>query len=124
MKTLEILPADDTTPDFPDEAELAALRAWYAGLDARAAVAHYLGDRREAGASSRGILGQIRRRLVAYAQARHRADLAAAFVARPTRTSGESVTRTIDALRNLPMPAPLITDGGMSKVSTISYHKP
>ncbi|OXJ22504.1 integrase [Burkholderia sp. HI2714] len=110
MKTREILPVDDTAPDAPDEAELAALRAWYAGLDARAAVAHYLGVRREAGASSRGILGQIRRRLVAYAQARHRADLAAAFVVRPTRTSADSVTRAIEVLRNLPVPEPLITD--------------
>ena len=28
---------------FPGTAALAALRAWYAGLDARAAVAQYLG---------------------------------------------------------------------------------
>ncbi|HHV7525419.1 TPA: phage integrase family protein [Burkholderia orbicola] len=110
MKTREILPADDTAPNFPDEAKLAALRAWYAGLDGRAAVAHYLGDRREAGASSRGILDQIRWRLVTYAQARHRADLAAAFVVRPTRTSADSVTRAIEVLRNLPVPEPLITD--------------
>ncbi|MBN3835038.1 phage integrase family protein [Burkholderia sp. Ac-20344] len=110
MKTRETLPVDDNAPDFPDDAELAALRGWYAGLDARSAIARYLGDRREAGISSRGILGQIRRRLVAYAQARHRADLAVAFVVRPTSTSGDSVARAIEALRNLPVPAPLITD--------------
>ncbi|CAM2198509.1 protein of unknown function (plasmid) [Paraburkholderia kururiensis] len=55
MKTREFLPVDATGPDFPDDAELAALRGWYAGLDARSAVARYLGDRREAGASSRGV---------------------------------------------------------------------
>ncbi|WP_071333830.1 site-specific integrase [Burkholderia contaminans] len=110
MKTRDTPPTDVTELGFPDEAELAALRGWYAGLDARAAVDRYLGDRREAGASSRGILGEIRQRLIAYAQARHHADLAAAFPVRPTRTSGDSVTRAIEALRNLPMPTPLIID--------------
>lgn len=110
MKTREFLPVDATGPDFPDDAELTALRGWYVGLDARSAVARYLGDRREAGASSRGVLGRIRRQLVAYAQARHRADLAAVFVARPTRTSADSVARGIEALRNLPVPVPLIGD--------------
>jgi hypothetical protein len=37
MKTRETEPIA-----FPDDAELAALRAWYAGLDTRAAVARYL----------------------------------------------------------------------------------
>ncbi|KVW12569.1 hypothetical protein WK92_24980 [Burkholderia ubonensis] len=64
MKTLEALLVDDGS-DFPDEAELAALRSWYAGLGARAAVARYLGDRRAVGASSRGVLGRIRRQLIA-----------------------------------------------------------
>lgn len=83
MKTRQpLLLGNETKPDFSDEAELAALRSWYAGLDARAAVARYLSDRKAAGASSRGVLGQIRRRLIAYARSRHREDLAAAFVAR------------------------------------------
>ncbi|WP_332452120.1 phage integrase family protein, partial [Burkholderia ubonensis] len=110
MKTRDALSTDETEPGFPDEAELAALRSWYAGLDARAAVARYLGDRRAVGASSRGVLGQIRRQLVAYAQARHRADLAAAFVDRPTKAAADVVARAIVTLRNLPVPAPQITD--------------
>lgn len=110
MKTCETRPLGNNGPDFPDEAELAALRGWYAGLDTRAAVARYLGDRRAAGASSRGVLGQIRRQLVAYAQARHRADLAAAFVGRPTKAAADVVARAIATLRNLPVPAPQITD--------------
>lgn len=110
MKTRETLPVDDNGPDFPGEAELATLRGWYAGLDARTAVARYLGDRRAVGASSRGMLGRIRRQLIAYAQARHRADLAAAFVDYPTRASADGVARAIEVLRNLPAPAPLITD--------------
>ncbi|MCA8273603.1 site-specific integrase [Burkholderia sp. AU30280] len=110
MKTRDTLSIDGTEPGFPDEAELAALRSWYAGLDARAAVSRYLGDRREAGASSRGILGEIRQRLIAYARARQRADLAAAFAVRPTRASDDSVTRAIETLRNLPASVPMITD--------------
>ncbi|WP_257251503.1 site-specific integrase [Burkholderia cepacia] len=110
MKTRETHSVDENKPDFPEEAELAALRGWYAGLDARAAVARYLGDRRAAGGSSRGILGRIRQRLVAFARSRHREDLAAAFVARPTSASADSVARVIEALRNLPVPVPLITD--------------
>ncbi|HDR9512313.1 TPA: integrase, partial [Burkholderia cepacia] len=98
MKTRETHSVDEIKPDFPDEAELAALRGWYAGLDARAAVARYLGDRRAVGASSRGILGGIRRQLIAFARRRHREDLAAAFVARPTSASADSVARVIEML--------------------------
>ncbi|KVM71158.1 integrase [Burkholderia ubonensis] len=110
MKTRDALSTDETEPGFPDEAELAALRSWYAGLDARAAVARYLGDRRVAGASSRGILSCIRWQLVAFARTRHREDLAAAFVNRPFTTSADAVARAIDALRHLPVPEPNISD--------------
>ncbi|KVX11303.1 integrase [Burkholderia ubonensis] len=110
MKTRDTPPTDETELGFPDEAELAALRSWYAGLDARAAVARYLGDRRAVGASSRGVLGRIRRQLIAYAQVRRRPDLATAFVARPASAAADSVARAIETLRNLPEPAPLITD--------------
>ncbi|WP_175689093.1 phage integrase family protein [Burkholderia anthina] len=110
MKMREALPVDGTGPDFPTEAELAALRGWYAGLDARAAVVRYLGDRRTVGASSRGILGRIRRQLVAFAVQRHRADLAAVFVDRPSKASADGVVRAIETLRSQPVPTPLITD--------------
>ncbi|MFC0403089.1 site-specific integrase [Paraburkholderia rhizosphaerae] len=107
MKTRD---TDETVLGFPDEAELAALRGWYAGLDARTAVARYLGDRRAVGASSRGVLGRIRRLLIAYAQVRHRADLAGVFVDRPTKASASRVNGAIETLRNLTVPAPLIAD--------------
>ncbi|MBY4694825.1 site-specific integrase [Burkholderia latens] len=94
---------------FPDDAELAALRAWYAGLDARAAVARYLGERKAPGASSRGVLGRIRRALVAFATSRQRGDLADAFRDR-SAASGAAIARAIDALRSLPPPAPHIAD--------------
>jgi site-specific recombinase XerD len=100
----------DTEPiTFPDDAELAALRAWYAGLDARAAVARYLGHRRAPGASARGMLGRIRRGLIACAASRHRDDLAEVFGERG-RTSPDTVARAIESLRSLPVPVPHIAD--------------
>lgn len=66
---LEDMKTRETDPvAFPDDAELAALHAWYAGVDARAAVARYLGDRKAPGASARSVLGRIRRALVLLCQ--------------------------------------------------------
>jgi len=104
MKTRETEPIT-----FPDDAELAALRAWYAGLDARAAVTRYLGDRKAPGASARGLLGRIRRTLIAYAASRHRDDLAEVFGER-SAASADTVARAIELLRNLPAPVPNIAD--------------
>jgi site-specific recombinase XerD len=104
MKIRETEPAG-----FPDDAELAALRAWYAGLDARSAVARYLGDRKAPGMSARGVLGRIRRALVAFAMSRHRADLAETFDER-SAVSADIVAHTIETLRNLPAPEPHIAD--------------
>ncbi|PRE49529.1 phage integrase family protein [Burkholderia multivorans] len=104
MKTREIEPAA-----FPDDAELAALRAWHAGLDARAAVARYLGDRKAPGASARGVLGRIRRALVAFATSRHRTDLAEIFGER-SAVSADAVAHAIEMLRRLPAPVPHIAD--------------
>ncbi|WLE62834.1 hypothetical protein GIY62_20875 [Burkholderia plantarii] len=50
-------------PDFPDQAALAALRGWYAGLRSRAAVTRYPPQRKAFGESARGMLGHIRRQL-------------------------------------------------------------
>lgn len=69
---------------FPSADALAALRAWYAGLDARAAVGQYLGQDKATGQSSRAMLGEIRRQLVRYAQALHRKDLAV-LIGHPAR---------------------------------------
>ncbi|MBB4518649.1 MULTISPECIES: phage integrase family protein [Burkholderiaceae] len=104
MKTRETAPIS-----FPNDAELAALRAWYAGLDARAAVARYLGDRMAPGASARGVLGRIRRTLVAFATSRHRVDLAETFGER-SAVSAATVAHAIETLRSLPAPVPHIAD--------------
>ena len=75
--TISPLPEMQALPDgFPVESELAALRAWYAGLSWREAVDRYLPDRTLSGQSSRGMLGRIRQRLISLARDRHRIDIA------------------------------------------------
>lgn len=97
---------------FPDADDLAALRAWYAGLPVRDAVARYLGGRTGQWRSSRGVVGDIRRRLAAIARDVHRHDLAALF-AHPagdrTRYAG-AVAQAIEILRHAKPPEPQITD--------------
>ncbi len=99
-------------PAFPDLASLAALRAWYEGLTARAAVTRYLPHRRAGGQSSRALLSQIRCSLAAFAHARQRDDLAALFehpAAGRTRRAA-AVVHAIDVLRTTPLPEPQLTD--------------
>ena len=97
---------------FPDADSLAALRGWYAGLSSRAAAARYLGGRRAAGVSSRGLIGNIRRQLIAFAHGRHRPDLAAVFDHTPTQRHARAGTaeRAIRTLGSLPVPQPQVTD--------------
>lgn len=98
--------------DLPDAASLAALRAWYEGLSAREAVAHYLGHRKVDGQSSRGILGRIQRQLIDLAKSRHREDLAGLFSHPvPERAkNARAVAYAIEQLASLPAPVPLIGD--------------
>lgn len=97
---------------LPDVAAQAALRAWYAGLDSRAAVERYLGDRRAAGESSRGLLGRLRRQVVSFARSRHRDDLAALFEHSGPRSSkrAAAVAHALDTLASLSVPQPQIGD--------------
>ncbi|MDB0543489.1 site-specific integrase [Ralstonia solanacearum] len=97
---------------FPDNASLTALRSWYAGLSSRAAVARYLPGRRAAGASSRGLIGRIRRQLITFAHSRHRPDLATVFEHAPTERHrrASAVERAIETLHSLPAPQPQISD--------------
>jgi len=114
MKTRQSPPRAANTPDstFPDADSLAALRGWYAGLSSRASVARYLPGRKASGASSRAMLGRIRRKLIAFAESRHRPDLATVFqhtLDERQRRAG-AVGRAIETLRSLPAPQPQISD--------------
>ena len=112
MKTLPS-PASTATPTgFPDADELALLRAWYEGLPTRQAVARYLPTTLGDGRSARGVLGRIRRRLIALAHAAHREDLAA-LLAHPAdaRTRhAQAAALAIETLRTAQPPAPQIAD--------------
>lgn len=114
MKTLQpqsvVVNFQDST--FPDADSLAALRGWYAGLSSRAAVARYLPGRKASGASSRAMLGRIRRKLIAFAESRHRADLVNVFQHPPDERQkhAHAAGRAIETLRSLPIPQPQISD--------------
>ncbi|MFM0417069.1 phage integrase family protein [Paraburkholderia aromaticivorans] len=112
MKTRHTSAPTPREPEFPDQASLMALRGWYAGLSSRNAVARYLPGRKAAGQSARGILGRVRRQLIAFACSRQRGDLAALFdhsiIDRAERAS--AFERAIEALRSVPAPHPQISD--------------
>ena len=86
---------------FPDHASLAALRAWYDGVPARAAVNRYLAHARIQAQSSRGVIGRIKRRLMRIAQTHGRGDIASVFVDQGTDRAVQvrAVRRAIEELR-------------------------
>lgn len=97
---------------FPDADELAALRAWYAGMPVRQAVERYLPARLGNGRSARGVIGGIRRRLVRIARQVGRTDLAE----RLGHSDGErlreakAAAEAIAQLRHARAPVPQISD--------------
>lgn len=106
------LPQEEKPQDFPGAAALAALRAWYAGMGTTEAVAQYLPHSTGTGRSSRAVLGEIRRQLADHARRCRRDDLAQLILhpasERPKRV--RAVMATIDLLRGLAVPRPLVTD--------------
>lgn len=97
---------------WPDEAALAAFRAWLQGVPSRAAVDRYLPDRRAAGASARSVIGRVKRHLLAFATSRAQADLAATLAAASPcdRKVAKAAAAAIERLRGMPLPQPLIGD--------------
>jgi hypothetical protein len=105
-------PRTSADPTWPDEASLAAFRAWLQGVPSRAAVDRYLSDRRAAGESSRSVIGRVKRQLVAFATSRGHADLAATLAASSPsdRKLAKAAAAAIETLRGMPPPQPLIGD--------------
>ncbi|MEO6277768.1 site-specific integrase [Roseateles sp.] len=116
MKTRQSPPKEAASPQdwdgMPNAASLAALRAWYEGLSAREAVARYLGHSKADGESSRGMLGAIRRQLIALARAKHRKDMAALFTHPDSERAkhARAVAHAIEVLPTLVAAEPLIGD--------------
>lgn len=113
------LPDRCDLPDLPTADELAALRAWYAGLSSREAVRRFLPQESHAShgsnqptQSARGAIGRIRRQLVDRAQQLKRADLAD-VLRHPVAARAQhaqAVAQAIDALRHARPPVPDIVD--------------
>lgn len=108
----EIIETSDRGQEMPDASALAALRAWHQGLSARACIEQYLPTALEEGATARGVLGGIRRKLQRLALSRHRPDLAETFgvESRGDVAHARSVAAAIEVLRTLPKPQPLAGD--------------
>ena len=94
-----------TEPSWPDEASLAAFRAWLQGVPSRAAVDRYLVDRRAAGASARSVIGRVKRQLAAFATSRAQADMAAVLAASSPsdRKLAKVAAAAIETLRGMPL---------------------
>lgn len=97
---------------FPSADELAALRAWYAGLPARQAVARYLGQKKATGQSSRAMLSAIRRQLASFAASRGRDELVPLFLhaAAERNAKARAVNAAVEAIRHLPAAVPTLND--------------
>lgn len=99
---------------FPSLAELTIYRGWLQGMSSREAVERLAGEKRAAGESSRAVVGKVRRQLVGAATIRHRPDLAALFMSRPSPASHVSHLRAVEEaialLRRLPAAMPVIAD--------------
>lgn len=110
--TLPSAPAADPASGFPDADELAVLRAWYAGVSVRQAVARYLPSALGDGKSARGVVGRIRSRLLDLARAARRDDLVALLThpAADREQHAKGVAQAIDALRTARPPDPQIAD--------------
>jgi site-specific recombinase XerD len=111
-KALSVTANTAAHASWPDEASLAAFRAWLSGVPSREAVDRYVPERRGAGASSRALIGAVKRQLVGFAASRARADFAAALAAAsPSDKKGaKAAMAAIETLRGMPRPEPLIGD--------------
>ena len=105
-------PSMSADPTWPEEAALAAFRAWLQGVPSRAAVDRYLSDRRASGASARSVIGRVKRQLVAFATSRGQVELAATLAASSPsdRKLAKAAAAAIETLRGMPLPQPLIGD--------------
>lgn len=112
MKTRQLPSPALETGNFPRADEIAVLRAWYEGVEIRSAVVRYMPSSLGGGASARGVLGCIRRNLIAIARAAHRDDLAEllSHPARERTKLAKTVFQAVDVLRTVKSPEPLIAD--------------
>jgi len=100
-------------PDgFPGADQLAALRAWYAGLSSAQAAARYLQGTDLGNRSARREIREIRRQLVAWAKTRHRPDLAELLNHPDSEREkwAKAVLQAVEVLWHAPVIFPRVTD--------------
>ncbi len=105
--------APPSSPDgFPTASELAALRAWYQGLNTHEAVARYLGGSLTTSSSARSVIRKIRNQLRDFARLRLRSDLADLIGHKESERTrlARSVLHAIEMLRLSPPAMPQISD--------------
>jgi hypothetical protein len=104
------LPAPPDVADFSTADELAALRAWTAGLSSREAVQRFLSNK--LAKSARGVIGRTLRKLVSHAEYVKRADLADVLrYPVPAREQhAQAVSQAIEVLWHAGPPLPDIVD--------------
>ncbi|WOB05895.1 phage integrase family protein [Piscinibacter gummiphilus] len=112
MRNAPVPASSHNVSSFPSADELAALRAWYAGLPARQVVERYLGEKKATGQSSRAMLTAVRRQLAQYARSRGREELEEVFLHAPAERFArrKAVNAAVNAIRHLPLAQPTITD--------------
>ena len=105
------MPAEPIT-DFPNDAQLAALRAWYAGVSSLEAVERFLPEQKQGGQSARGMIGQIRAQLITIAKEKRQAALLKilSHLDKDRRKMAGNVMSAIDQLKMVVVPHPLISD--------------
>jgi site-specific recombinase XerD len=99
--------------DAPEPHRIAAFRAYLEGIQPRECVERYAPNELIRGRSARGVLGLIRRELVAAARVRHRSDWVALFEQVQPSSSPSVRKKAIEALRevtNAPIPTPHLDD--------------
>ena len=103
---------DESLIDFPNEAQLAALRAWYAGVSSLEAVERYLPEQKQRGQSARGMIGQIRAQLITIAKEKHQAALLKilSHLDKDKRKMAKRVIVAIEQLKTAVVPKPLMSD--------------
>jgi integrase len=99
--------------DVPVAHRVAAFRAYVEGIQPRECLERYAPTALIEGCSARGVLGLIRRELVAAARARHRSDWVELFEQVQPSSSPSVRKKAIEALRavtNTPIPTPQLDD--------------
>jgi site-specific recombinase XerD len=111
-RTLTASALPSSPEGFPTASELAALRAWYQGLETRDAVARYLDNRVASGGSSRAIIRRIRDQLYQLAMLRSRPDLAQLLRHKESERAkfARAVFQAVETLQSAPPAVPNIGD--------------